>query len=103
MKRTSLFRSKTVRSTSATSRRARRAQHRGAAGLLEPLEIRQLLTAVVTTDQQDYAPGSTAYIAARDFQPGEALELQVLRTDGVADGPPGNVPWYVQDGDNTFT
>src|SRR2546426_12232620 len=89
--------------TSARSRHARKAPSRAAGRAFETLELRQLLTALVTTDKQDYAPGETVQIAARDYQAGEAIELQVLRTDGIADGPPGNVPWFVQDGDISFT
>jgi hypothetical protein len=98
----SLFRSGSRRSTSAASRRTRNLLPCFASGL-EPLENRRLLTAIVTTDKLDYAPGETVHIAGAEFQAGEAVQLQVLRTDGVADGPPGNVPWLVQDGDNSFT
>jgi hypothetical protein len=69
---------------------------------LERLEDRTLLSASVWTDKPDYAPGSTALINGSDFQVGEVVQFQVLRTDGVQDGPPGNLPWYVQDGDNSF-
>ena len=34
--------------------------------------------ATVTTDKQDYPPGSTATITGENFEPGETVELQVL-------------------------
>jgi len=60
--------------------------------LVEQLETRQLLSAIVLTDHQDYAPGSTALITAttdggptHNFLPGETVQFQVTRTDGVPD------------------
>src|SRR3954452_6328270 len=70
----------------------------------ELLERRQLLTALVPTDQDDYAPGSTAHITAfnssgpgADFQIGQTAQFQVLRISG-ANVPPGHEPWRVTDG-----
>src|SRR5437867_3948508 len=40
-------------------------------------------TATVTTDQSDYAPGSTAQINGSGFTPGEVVQLQVLHADGT--------------------
>jgi hypothetical protein len=78
--------------------------------LVELLEARTLLSAIVTTDQQDYAPGSTANITAtsdggptNNFLPGETVQFHVTRTDGVQDFPPGNEPWSVTDGVGSFT
>src|SRR5947207_2133613 len=67
---------------------------------VEQLEDRMLLSATVVTDKLDYAPGQTAIITGSDFQPGEVVQLQVLRTDGQPDYPEGNQPWQVRDGDN---
>src|SRR5262245_28474033 len=54
---------------------------------LERLETRELLSAIVTTDQPDYVPGSTALITAtsdgggdHNFQVGETVQFQVTRT-----------------------
>ncbi|RLS77934.1 MAG: hypothetical protein DWI02_09305, partial [Planctomycetota bacterium] len=91
---------------------ARRRQHRRALRQTpaEPLESRMLLSATVSTDQIDYAPGSTAVITAttdglpdHNFQIGETLQFQVSRTDGIADHAPGNLPWIVTDGSSGFT
>ena len=69
-----------------------------------------LLSATVSTDQIDYAPGSTAVITTttdglpdHNFQIGETLQFQVSRTDGIADHAPGNLPWIVTDGSSGFT
>src|SRR5579864_9174746 len=100
------------------SRNARRRAHAGqawrsryrASSLVEMLEARQMLSALVTTDPQDYAPGSTAYITAAsdanpgtNFQVGETVQFRVTRTDGVPDFPPANQPWDVTDGVGGFT
>ncbi|MGL6338657.1 MAG: DUF4347 domain-containing protein, partial [Waterburya sp.] len=54
----------------------------------------------VTTDKQDYAPGSTAKISGDNFQPGETIELQVLHNDNVPNTGGGHDPWQVTDGGN---
>src|SRR5690242_13480422 len=67
----------------------------------ERLEERRLLSATVVSDKHDYAPGSTAtFTAANDatttsanFQPGEAIEFQVTRTDGVPATGDSTLPW----------
>ncbi|HSU68236.1 MAG TPA: hypothetical protein VLJ39_15260, partial [Tepidisphaeraceae bacterium] len=77
---------------------------------LEQLETRQLLSAVVTTDQPDYAPGSTAVFAAttdggstNNFLPGETIEFDVARTDGIAiHSPPAVTKFDVTDGVSGF-
>src|SRR4051794_18307053 len=58
--------------------------------LVEMLETRQLLTAVVTTDLLDYAPGSTAILNTttdggpdHNYLVGETVQFQVARTDGI--------------------
>jgi hypothetical protein len=65
--------------------------------------------AVVTTDKADYAPGETALITTSNtseegpkFGEGEMVRFQVTRTDGIADAPMGNTPWYVVDGVGGF-
>ena len=75
----------------------------------EPLEPRMLLAADVATDKFDYAPGSTALIstfsdggADHNFLVGETVRFQVVRTDGIADRAPGNLPWQVTDGVGGF-
>ena len=76
---------------------------------LARLESRTLLAADIATDQFDYAPGSTALITTfsdggpdRNFQIGETIQFQVVRTDGIADNSPGNLPWKVTDGVGGF-
>ena len=91
-------------------RSLRRNRRRGSRQVpTEPLESRTLLSAVVLTDQIDYAPGSTAMITAttdgsadHNFQMGETIQFQVSRTDGIADHAPGNLPWIVTDGSSGF-
>src|SRR3954451_13196158 len=93
-------------STLASSNK-KRVLRRAVSQVLESLEQRRLLTAVVTTDQEDYVPGSVAQIIATndanvgsnfDFTAGETVEFQVRRTDGQPDFPQGNQPWRVIDG-----
>jgi hypothetical protein len=54
--------------------------------------------ASVATDQNDYAPGSTAVINAGGFQPGETVQFQVLHTDGSSNAGADHAPWQVTDG-----
>ena len=63
--------------------------------VLEALEDRTLLSVLVATDQTDYAPGSTAIISGGGYQPGDAITLQVVHTDGNPDVSPANDPWTV--------
>src|SRR3954447_5384900 len=70
--------------------------------LVEMLENRQLLSGIVLTNQDDYAPGSVAtFTASNDTNPGlnfaagEVVRFQVTRTDGIEDFPNGNLPWGV--------
>src|SRR5439155_12535372 len=51
--------------------------------------------AVVQTDKTDYAPGETAIITGSGFQAGETVTLQVVHTDGTAEGGSGHAPWAV--------
>ena len=79
--------------------------------LLERLETRELLSAIVTTDQPDYAPRSTALITAtsdggrdHNFQVGETVQFHIDRTDGgTVQAPPAIQTWDVTDGDGGFT
>ena len=54
----------------------------------------------ITTDQADYAPGSTATITGSGFQAGEIVTLQVLHVDANGDNlssPTGaHAPWTVE-------
>lgn len=77
--------------------------------MVQTLESRQLMTAIVLTNQDDYAPGSTALFTATndaaagtDFAPGETVRFQVTRTDGIPDYADGNLPWEVTDGVGGF-
>src|SRR5262249_54472929 len=79
-----------TRSQASKPRRGRRMK-------VEWLEHPLVPSASVWTDKPDYAPGSTAVIQGSGFQVGEAVHLEVLRADGVAQGGPDN-PWTVTDG-----
>jgi hypothetical protein len=69
----------------------------------EFLESRALLAAQVFSDQADYAPGSTAYLTATGFAPGEAVSFNISSetpgpgqgswtvTDGITDGSPADL------------
>src|SRR4051794_21494252 len=65
---------------------------------LEYFEERVLPSAVVWTDKPAYAPGETAVIKGAGYQPGEAVALQLTRSDGalysaapVTDGGAGDL------------
>jgi hypothetical protein len=64
---------------------------------LEALEERWLPSAVVSTDQQNYAPGDTAYITGSGYGANESINLNILLATGtqgaawsVADDAYGN-------------
>lgn len=61
--------------------------------LLESLEDRRLLSATVWTDQLNYVPGTMALVSGTGFQPGETVKVQVLHTDGTANGDAREAPW----------
>ena len=65
----------------------------------EQVESRFLLSAVVTTNQPDYAPESTAYITAAGFDLQEVVQFQVVHTDAIY--LIEYQPWEVTDGDAT--
>jgi hypothetical protein len=63
-----------------------------------------LAAAVVTTDQPDYAPGTTAIISGSGFTAGESVVLQVLHGDGTPDEGEDHQPWAVEaDASGSFT
>ncbi|VEP16415.1 hypothetical protein H1P_4470002 [Hyella patelloides LEGE 07179] len=71
--------------------------------LLQEFKIDDLSTLdtqsqTVTTDLDDYAPGSTAIISGNNFQVGETVELQILHTDGTPNTGGGHTPWLITDG-----
>ncbi len=51
--------------------------------------------ATVTTDKEDYAPGSTVQITGSGFQNNETVQLQVLRTDIPENSGEEHDPWTV--------
>jgi VCBS repeat-containing protein len=51
--------------------------------------------ASVATDQPDYAPGTTAGISGRAFQPGENVIVQVVHADGTPSSGDDHQPWTV--------
>src|SRR2546430_11097015 len=55
-----------------------------------------LAAAQVTTDQTDYAPGTTAFISGSGFAAGELVVLQVLHSDGTTGDGEDHEPWTVQ-------
>src|SRR5712691_3070856 len=60
--------------------------------------------ATVRTDKSDYFPGDTAFITGSGFAAGETVWLQVVHTDGTAEGGVGHDPWPVgADADGSFT
>ena len=65
---------------------------------VELLETRAMLAADISTDRFDYPPGSTALITTfsdglpgQDFQVGEKITFQVVRTDGIESWAPGRL------------
>jgi hypothetical protein len=84
----------------------------GARPLVEALEERQFLSAVVatpharhtptplvasvTTDKSDYRPGERAKITGPGYRARENVRLQVLHTDGTPDTAPQHRAWVVQ-------
>ncbi len=105
------------------NRRARMAEKRGGAGKvsarglgrprvradfrLEQFEPRVLLSALVMTDQQDYAPGATVNITGSGFGSSETVDLQVFNVTtntsetawSVTADPSGNVSTTATVGD----
>jgi Invasin, domain 3/Bacterial Ig-like domain (group 3) len=49
----------------------------------------------VTTDQTDYAPGSSVQITGSGFAPGENVQLQVVNLTNPSDTGPEHDPWTV--------
>jgi hypothetical protein len=102
-----------LRSTLTNRVPARKPAKRRPAGRLgvEHLETRLVPSAIVTTDRQDYAPGTTAIFTAGNdanpglnFQPGETIHFHIDRTDGVpVSSPPAIQDWNVTDGVGGFS
>jgi len=102
MRLTSLFR---VRRTASKSNQkqtnSRRKVISGAVSrFFEPLEPRQLLSAVVMTDAADYAFDSIAQITASGFAEGATVTFQVTNVPPTEENlnHPQNDPWTVVDG-----
>src|SRR6266536_1208897 len=58
----------------------------------------------LTSDQADYAPGTTATLTGSGFQAGETVVLQVLHYDGTSNGGEDHQPWEViADENGNFT
>ena len=84
-----------VSTSSKNSRRRRKSRQ------IEPLEHRRLLTASVLTDKPDYLGGSTAFFTASGFDPGAAVQFQVVKTSITPNVVEGT--WSVTDGNTKAT
>src|SRR4051812_15840152 len=63
----------------------------------------QTVAPSVTTDYQDYAPGSTVYITGSGFQANETVSLQILRINDSDNDGLEHQPWQVTaDADGNF-
>ncbi|HEX6717307.1 MAG TPA: hypothetical protein VF088_09350 [Pyrinomonadaceae bacterium] len=75
--------------------------------LKEPVSLRfisPLMEPVVYTDKVNYFPGEWAHITGFGFAPYEAVTLQIIHTDGTAEGGEGHEPWSVYaDANGNFT
>ena len=73
----------------------------------EPVALRflsSLAGPIVYTDKVNYFPGEFAHISGFGFAPNETVTLQVVHTDGTAEGGGGHEPWSVYaDADGNFT
>lgn len=84
------------RSSQSTKRRALQLLAQTALSCLIAFGIVSgLQAAEVTTDKLDYAPGETALITGTGFAPREAVECQVVHSDGLDTGN-GHDPWSVR-------
>ena len=97
-----LFNGNSSRNQTIISRRRMRC-------LMEALESRQLLSAMVNTDLADYAPGSTALFTAttdggttNNFLAGETIQFHVTRTDGTPIVSPAIQTFNATDGKGDF-
>ena len=52
----------------------------------------------LTSDQPDYAPGSTATFTGAGFQPGETVTMRVVHATAVPDTGANHFEWTVQAG-----
>jgi len=55
-------------------------------------------SAVLSTDQSDYLPGSTAVVTADGYEVGETVLFQVMHSDGTSNLGEGHQAWQVTDG-----
>src|SRR5262245_11684773 len=99
-----------IRARKPAARKANAAKKPARRMNVEHLETRLAPAAMVLTDKDDYAPGSTAIMTAMandqagvNFKAAETVQFQVTRTDGAPDFAPGNEPWRVTDGVGDFT
>jgi VCBS repeat-containing protein len=101
-----------VGTSGLTPRKPLRSRRSGNPGCLalDPIEARVLLSAVVSTDRPDYAPGSTALFTAttdggptNNFQAGETIQFRVQRVDGSPIAAPAVETFNVTDGRANFT
>jgi len=68
--------------------------------LLWVAAVTPAFAATVSTDQSDYAPGSTATITGSGFTASESVKLQVLHADGTPSTGSDHDPWTVTADDN---
>jgi hypothetical protein len=54
----------------------------------------------LTSDQPDYAPGTTAVLTGSGFVPGENVTLQVVHADGTPSTGSDHNPWTVATNDS---
>src|SRR5881296_2943268 len=54
-----------------------------------------IVAQTLTSDQPDYAPGSTATLSGSGFSAGESVTMQVLRVDDPSDNGSEHNPWQV--------
>src|SRR5690349_21729744 len=55
----------------------------------------QVVSPTVTTDYEDYEPGSTAYMTGSSFQANEAVSVQILRINDADNDGLEHQPWEV--------
>ena len=60
-----------------------------------PRDLPPIPAPFVSTDQADYAPGSTAVIFGSGFLPGETVTLQVPHADGTPNTGADHAPWTI--------
>lgn len=74
------------------------------AALFVIFSVKMATAQTVTTDQSDYAPGSTVVITGTGFAPNETVQLQVLNVTNPTDTGDEHTPWNVTaDANGSFT